>query len=253
MNIKYYWINIDKCNERRLYMEEQFKEKQINNLRINASTPESLINDINDNPPYFCGNPYCLYNNCNDCKFEYSCIASHLRAIKKGYEELTDENYFIVCEDDIFIPFKPNFNLIIENLPKDFDIFQMMVLDKDASEKLYNNHYKKQEYYVKHDVTKSYWSTGMYLISKNGAKKLIDFFYDNNTNKFHINKGNSVKQADVLLYVFCNTYTSTIPLCVPNLNFISEIHPHHMILHRNSIIKMCEIANEGLQIYPFIS
>ena len=253
MNLKYYWINIDRCKERREYMEQQFNENNVTNLRINASTPDSLNVDINDKPPYYCGNPFCLHNKCKDCIFEYSCVTSHLRAIKQGYEELTnDDEHFIVCEDDTCMPFKVDFKLLIENLPKDFEIFQMMACDKNASEMLYNNHYKNKEYYVKYDRKKEFWSTGMYLITKQGAKKLIDMFYDTNTNKFDLGRVNVIKQADILLYTCCTTYTTTMPLCIPNLKFISEIHPYHEGVHKQSTIKMCEIIKEGLIDYPYL-
>lgn len=40
--MKHYWINIEKCYDRRKYMEEQFNNKNIDNIRIEAETPETI-------------------------------------------------------------------------------------------------------------------------------------------------------------------------------------------------------------------
>ena len=40
--MKHYWINIEKCVDRREYMEEQFNKKNIDNIRIEAETPNTI-------------------------------------------------------------------------------------------------------------------------------------------------------------------------------------------------------------------
>ena len=42
--MKHYWINIDRCADRKEYMEKQFREKNIDNYRISAETPATIIN-----------------------------------------------------------------------------------------------------------------------------------------------------------------------------------------------------------------
>ena len=121
MNLKYYWINIESSIKRREFMENQFFKLSYNNKRIDAITPDNFLEILEDKPPYFCGNDCCLLNDCNDCKFEYACICSHLKAIQEGYNN--GDEYFIICEDDILIPYNIDFENLIKNLPKDFDIF----------------------------------------------------------------------------------------------------------------------------------
>jgi len=237
-------------------MEKQFEFHNINNQRISAITPEKLIDFIIDKPPYFCGNNCCKYNNCNDCKFEYSCSSSHLEAIKEGYK--SGDKYFIVCEDDIYIPFKINFENLIKSLPNDWEIFQMMVLDEEANINIYNNYYKKNISYIKFNPTMRLFSTGMYLINRNGAKKILKLFMNNKVNKYELTIKTPIKQADFLIYMNCNTYTSTFPYCYPNIKFISEIHPNHYNLHLSSINKIKNNLNDSnykneyiLEYYPY--
>ena len=40
--VTYYWINLDKAKERRLFMEEQFKKNGIKNKRVSAYSPVAL-------------------------------------------------------------------------------------------------------------------------------------------------------------------------------------------------------------------
>jgi len=226
-------------------MEQQFKYFNIDNQRIRAITPEILPIIINDKPPYFCGNNCCLYNNCNDCKFEYACSASHLQAIKEGYNSGAD--YFIVCEDDIYFPFKIDFDNLIKELPTDLDIFQMMVLDDEANQTLYNDFYKKKINFIEFNPAKRLFSTGMYLITHKGAEKILKLFTDTTTNKYDFSDKKICKQADFLIYMSVKTYTSTFPFSIPNSKFISEIHPHHYHLHMLSINRIKEnILNDNL-------
>jgi len=249
MNLKYYWINIEDSVKRKEFMENQLNNLGYENIRINAITPDDLPDILEDKPPYFCGNNCCLLNNCNDCKFEFACNCSHLKAIQEGFNN--GDEYFIVCEDDIFIPFEIDFENLIKNLPQDFDIFQMMVLDEGANDFLYNHFIETNEISIKYNPYKSFYSTGMYIITHNGASKMLDKLINKTSLKFDLTNFNFLKQADYLLYLCVNTYTSSFPLCIPNINLLSEIHPQHFILHKNAIIKILDIMN-NVNKYPFI-
>jgi GR25 family glycosyltransferase involved in LPS biosynthesis len=250
MNLKYYWINIESSTKRKDFMENQFLKLSYDNKRIDAITPDNFFEILEDKPPYFCGNDCCLINNCNDCKFEYACICSHLKAIKEGFD--SGDEYFIVCEDDILIPFNIDFQNLINNLPKDFEIFQMMVLDENANNYLYNHFINTNEFCVKFNHTLGFYSTGMYLINRNGASKILDKMINKISLKYDFRSINTLKQADFLLYLNTNTYTSTFPLCIPNISLLSEIHPQHFFLHKKAILKILEIMNNATK-YPFIT
>lgn len=252
MDIKYYWINIDKSIERRIFMEEQFKIRGIANQRISAITPETLETVIEDKPPYDCGSCCCIHNNHKDCILEYSCSCSHLKAIKEGYE--SGAPYFIVCEDDIYFPFEIDFSKMIEQLPKNFGICQLMVLDEGGNNYLYDECFKEKNLiFVKFEHSKRLFSTGFYLISRQGAKQLLDLCTNKETNKFDFRYIEGWKQADYILYCHINTYTLTLPFCFPILLFISEIHPNHYPFHKSAIEKILSIINEVQYNNPFIT
>jgi len=249
MNFKFYWINIDSSFHRKEFMENQFNKFNINNKRISAITPDDFPEILEDEPPYYCGNTCCLLNNCNDCKFEYACICSHLKAIKEGFDEGLE--YFIICEDDILFPFEINFDFLIKQLPQNFHILQMMVLDDKANELLYNHYKSTNELFVRFNPNLHFFSTGMYLISRDGASNLLNKMINKTSLKFDFSQSSTLKQADFLLYLNSNTITTTFPLCIPNIKLISEIHPQHFHLHKQAILKMLDIMNDNIN-HPLI-
>ena len=98
--MKHYWINTDDCSLRREYMEKQLNLKNIDNIRITAETPETIKNySILRHPES------------NETELEISCLISHIKAIKQGYDN--GDDYFCVLEDDMQIE-KLNFDAIIE-------------------------------------------------------------------------------------------------------------------------------------------
>ena len=101
--MKHYWINIDKCVDRRQYMEQQFNSKMIENFRIEAETPNTIKEyQIMRNEKSTAATPE-----------ELSCIISHLKAIKKGYED--GDPYFCIVEDDMVLN-KINFDKILTHI-----------------------------------------------------------------------------------------------------------------------------------------
>ncbi len=127
----------------------------------------------------------------------------------------------------------------------------MMVLDEEANKQLYNL-YENNINIVKYHNNNRFYSTGMYLINRNGAKKLLKQFIDNKNNKYELTSNTCNRQADFLIYMNVNTYTSTFPYCYPNLKFISEIHPNHYFIHEVSINKIKENLNKSNNKNKFI-
>jgi len=75
--------------DRKEYMEKQFRNKNIDNYRISAETPETIVD-------------YTIIRNVDSTdttQEEISCILSHLKAIKKGYDD--GDEYFCILEDDL--------------------------------------------------------------------------------------------------------------------------------------------------------
>jgi len=235
--MKYYWINLDTALERRLFMENQFRKLHIQNHRISAITPDLLSSILEDNAPYNCGYCDCAKNNYKDCPVEYATVCSHLKAIWEGYN--SNEDYFIVCEDDIYFTFQINYDFIKTHFPKEFEIYQMMVISEGHTEIFYQRFFLSNNLLIKYvPITPS---AGFYLISRAGAKKILDLYLNPITNKFNLSKCPFLKLADVLIFQSANTIVSTFPLCIFNINFKSQIHEHHYEDHKKAYNKIKEL------------
>ncbi len=135
--MKHYWINIENCYDRRKYMEEQFNKKNIDNIRIEAETPNTIKEyQIRRNEKSIAAT-----------QEELSCIISHLKAIKKGYED--GDPYFCIVEDDMVLN-KINFDKILtyikiaeECSDEPIDILQLHTNGHPSVIKMYNEHFLK--------------------------------------------------------------------------------------------------------------
>ena len=119
-------------------MEEQFNNKGIDNIRIEAETPITIKDYfIKRNPKSEAAT-----------QEELSCIISHLKAIKKGYED--GEQYFCIVEDDMVIE-KINFEKILTHMKiaeesfkesgESIEILQLHTNGHQSVIKMYNEHF----------------------------------------------------------------------------------------------------------------
>tara|TARA_Y100000389_G_scaffold131621_1_gene129031 strand:+ start:3573 stop:4313 length:741 start_codon:yes stop_codon:yes gene_type:complete len=239
--MKHLWINTDNNIKRKQFMENQFNNSEVENIRISAITPLMFDDILEQKRPLSCKHP-----GCTSCEYEYACLSSHIKAMKECLK-YTDE-YFVIMEDDIFIPFDINYNDLLENVNTDIDIIQMMVLyDKtvvslNSLYEISNINYIKWKYLLP--------STGMYIISKKGAQKLVDKFINKN-NKYDFSSSEFQIVADVLLYSTANTICMTLPYCYPYIEMGSEIHPDHLEAHSKAINAIKYVINNKKN-YPFI-
>jgi GR25 family glycosyltransferase involved in LPS biosynthesis len=165
--MKYYWINIDKSVNRKNFMEKQFNNLNIENYRISAITPDDFENVLVQKQPLSCN-----YPGCNTCHYEFACLCSHIKAMQEGLK--TNDEYFVIIEDDMFIPFIVDYEKLINNMPKDTEILQMMILYGNTVNTLYDKLYLNDIHYLRWQYLLP--STGQYLISRQGAKNLSTCF-----------------------------------------------------------------------------
>ena len=240
--MKYFWININSCIKRRIFMEKQFIN--IDNERIIAKTPQTINFDniIKNVDSTNTGN-------------EYGCILSHIYAIKKGYEE--GHKYFFVVEDDMhIIKFNDNKLLSIIN---DYEIrhnckiemLQIFTNGHPLIIEMYNKNFiNENELIRKRD--QDYPGTGCYLISHEGAKKLLDKFVINfEEEKFDLSYSFWCC-ADNILYKSINSYILTYPVMISTIEFGSEIHNNHVMNHKIANDFIQTIHNKNNQMYRFI-
>jgi GR25 family glycosyltransferase involved in LPS biosynthesis len=232
--MKHYWINIDEYIERKIHMETQLKNKNIENFRISAITPSKLSN-------------YNVEKNTDNSstKEEISCIISHLTAIKKGYE--VGDEYFCVMEDDILLN-NVDFTKIINYIKKEetinnekIDILQLHTSSHPCIIKLFNDNFLNNKIIIK--SSNIYPSACYYLISRDGAKKILEkYVYINDNNIMNINlTQDEWCVSDNIIYISVNTYILTYPIITTNIKLGSSIHPEHLINHENSNIVIRDI------------
>lgn len=233
----HYWINLDKSTKRKLFMENQFKEKNIDNVRVSAITPDDFDKVLANKRPLTCKHPGCV-----NCEYEFACISSHIKAMKEAITNTNDE-WFVVMEDDMLLPYDIDYDTLIKDAPPDFEILQLCISYGNTVEFLYNNlllnnklHFIKWQYLLP--------CAGMYIVSRKGAEKLVNKFYVNG--KYDFSSCEFQIVADVALYSTANTYTATFPCSYPNIEMGSEIHPHHLDAHQSAIIVIKNVLSHAM-------
>jgi GR25 family glycosyltransferase involved in LPS biosynthesis len=226
-----YWINLDRSEERRTWMEKLFEDpvfQDIPNERISAIDGKipGLIDSmlLSDKQPIT--DP------------EYGCLLSHLETIKK----FADSKYEIalILEDDNTLDlktyWKKNLRTIINNAPEDWGIIQLTAktnygfLDEEYKLNMGNG-----------DIA----CAGAYIINKKTATDLIKEIHKNekyymNSKYYHI--------ADQFIYEKCKTYAYKYPFFIYRNSNDSTLHPDHLNghqLYRDQIIKQYESLSKS--------
>lgn len=240
--MKHYWINMDKCIDRKEFMDNQFKQKNIDNLRISAETPETIIN-------------YNIIRNDESITTttpeEISCILSHLKAIEQGYDD--GDSYFCILEDDLDfanIDFSKILNYIEEAQNKNnekVEILQLYTSGHPVVIQLYNEHFLKNELIIKR--AESYPGAVYYLLSREGARKILDK-YVLSKNNYDISYS-SWTAADNIIYAAVNSFVLTYPVVVTDIAYGSTLHPEHLPNHEycNNIIRHIWNVNNQLKLF----
>ena len=240
--MKHYWINMDKCVDRKEFMNNQFKQKNIDNLRISAETPETIINYniIRNDESIMTTTPE-----------EISCILSHLKAIAQGYND--GDPYFCVLEDDLDfanIDFSKILNYIEEAQNKNnekVEILQLYTSGHPVVIQLYNEYFLKNEVIIKR--AESYPGAVYYLLSREGARKILDK-YVLSKNNYDISYS-SWTAADNIIYAAVNSFVLTYPVVVTDIAYGSTLHPEHLPNHEycNNIIRHIWNVNNQLKLF----
>lgn len=239
--MKHLWINLDSNLKRFHFMNNQFSNNNIDNIRISAITPNDFDSVLEHKRPISC-----KYPNCNSCEYEFACLSSHIKAMKECLKY--NDEYFVIMEDDIILPFNIDYIKLINSVNNNFDIIQLLILYDNTIDTLSNIYINQKKLFFKWQYLMP--STGMYIISKKSAKFFVDTFI-NYYDKYDFSSFSGQIVADVLIYQSVNTICTTLPYCYPNIDMGSEIHPDHLTAHQkavNSIKKTIENINE----YPFV-
>jgi len=207
-----YWLNLDADENRRFYMEEQFKYWKIeNHTRIagydarEGDPSEHLKGKVPDNVS----------------PAELGCCMSHIKAIKHFYEE-TDDEYCMILEDDVDFSTVKYWNFtwreFVGYLPYDWDCVQMTTITTG------DIHVKLHLKFIND------FSAAAYLISRHHAAKILKHHIRGDKYKLDNGVVPRAVSEDVILET---GKTYTIPLFLYNLDFGSTIHQEHIgVFHK---------------------
>ena len=190
-----FYINMDKSLDRKKYMEDQFKNIDVNFHRIKGLNGNNIENGKIDGVNF--------KNNFKLSNSNMGCTLSHLNAVKTAYDHNLD--IAIICKDDVnFITctLNPDIKYIINNAPKDWEIIQLITNPYKQK-----NNNTTDKYVKRHSQT--YFSTACYAINRIGMKKIIDYSYIDKDQTFVLNKTNLTPSgvADNYIYDIVNTYS----------------------------------------------
>ena len=208
-----YWINLEADEQRRIYMEAQFKYWEIeNHTRIEGFDARG-DNDVSSHLKGII--PDGITHN------ELGCCMSHLKAIKHFYEN-TDDDYCLIVEDDVSLDVAKFWHFtwtdFFKLLPYDWDCVQLTTICTG------DIHVRIHLKFIND------FSAAIYLITRHHAAKIM---------KHHV-RGDKYKLDNGVLpratsedTIFESGKTYTIPLFLYNMNFPSTIHAEHIqVFHK---------------------
>jgi GR25 family glycosyltransferase involved in LPS biosynthesis len=222
-------------------MKSQLERLGIENVRISAMTPEKIK-----------GLKILRKPESQETDLEISCVLSHIKAIKQGYDD--GDKYFCIVEDDMYLPkldFDKISNYAKETGDNDIELIQFYTSSNVLILDLLNKYIRNEnpQFIVKRDT--DYPSTGYYMISRSGAKKLLDLFVVGD-NTYDLTSTDWVA-ADNILYKPINTYILTYPIAITNINCGSLIHSDHLDNHNIANNVIVSIHNKFNILHYFIS
>jgi GR25 family glycosyltransferase involved in LPS biosynthesis len=209
-----YYLNLDGQPERKEYMEDQFKEWEIENYtRISAydGRDDDLSDIISGRYPDMMTSG------------EIGCTTSHLKAIKYWYEN-SDSPYAIIMEDDVDLQTVKNWDFTWSQfyslVPYDWDVVQLAIICTGPL------HVALHKRFVND------FSTACYMITRHHAEKILKHHVRGE--KYKLDNGVKPRAvADDLVYNSGNTFS--IPIFLYRIALGSSIHPEHIdIFHRQS-------------------
>ena len=208
------WINLDRYEDRRKYMEEQFSYWEIeNHVRISG------IDGKNDDPTsYLKGS---VPHNMNPG--EIGCVLTHLNAIKYFVEE-TDLDEVMIMEDDVDLSTARHWDFtwkdIRSRLPINFDTCQFTIINPNGITLKLHHRFIND------------FSAACYLITRHHATKILKLHQKGSLWKIDQNIRPRAVSEDLILD---SGKGYAIPIFNYRLDLGSAIHEEHIdIFHRDS-------------------
>ena len=209
------WINCDKDEHRREFMEDQFEYWNIKNHTrisgIDAREDEDVTQYIKGRVPD------------NLSPGELGCCMSHLKAIKYFLDE-TDYDRVLIMEDDVDFStvrcWNFSWNDLYGNLPYDYDCMQFTIINP------------AEVHITMHPRFINDFSAAAYLITRHHAEKVYKRHIRGK--KYRLDNGvlPRATSEDCILY---SGKTYAFPIFLFKMDLGSAIHDDHLdIFHKNS-------------------
>lgn len=198
-----YWINLETSRDRRQAMLENLKGT--NNLRIEAV-------DGRNNDVYY--KKYKVLNpNTNFSNALNSVLCSHIRAIKKAYDNSL-ENVIIIEDSCHFdkLKFPHTINQVLDLVNKvdpDFDAIQLLSRNPPSVFTDQSDYIKKGLQAYKRD---SFFDGLFYLINRKGMAKLLNLVPTDGDTFFDLKNISSSHSLEDMIYNNINTYMINMPM-----------------------------------------
>lgn len=214
-----YYVSLEESLDRRMELQEQFKKYNI--------TPNAIISKrYEDSDDIITG----IYVDSLNGGTKGCCV-SHLKAIKKWYED-TNETYGFFCEDDLSLETVDHWGFtweeFMETVPNDAECIQLFTIRGEYKtfglrERLWDD-----------------WGATAYIIRRDYAKKIIETFVKNESYNLEIpNKTVMPLIENILFHSVGKCYT--IPMFVENIKFDStfvgkddDVKDGHKTNHKKS-------------------
>jgi len=218
------WINLDRSEDRMEYMENLLNPLAVPNIRISAV--DGIIHDTKD---------MIIQNHATEILSSgiKACTLSHLKAMLCAKEKCDDNQYVMICEDDVSFRNVKYFTakgMTLETIIKMAPEFDVLTLHKTTVNTYPNLYIDWNDELSKGNHI---GSAVCYIVSKKGIDKICNKFnYDEQTNKYTIHTNDNIV-SDVLLYkgnkAFCYNYN-----VVTTLDETSTLHSEHLLFHKLS-------------------
>ena len=202
-----YYISLEESTDRQKNLEKQFAEYGI--------TPTAIISKrYSESDDEITGKFLDQMNGGT-----IGCAVSHLKAIRKWYEE-TDEEYAFFCEDDLSLETIQYWDFtwgeFIETIPEG-SLYVQLLLIRD----------KYETFEIRKKLWDD-WAATAYILTREYAKLLVDS-YCLGEKKFHLEipgvNNYAVPLVENILFETVNKGGSAIPLFVEDVNFCTTFSP----------------------------
>ena len=239
-DIPVYYINLERANERREWMESQSRDLGIHINRLEAVDGKTFSNIKKGSYTFKDGDIlyYKALGTTTENRYEIACCLSHVHAIQTAYEN--GDTMALIMEDDVLLYTIPMWGASIQEMINDIKDWGLI--------NLCGLNFSKKEMGVTTDIL---WGCQAYLINRRGMEIIMSYVHENTiilnksdeiSNVYKKENSSSVENkilADTWMYANIKLYNllyNIRPIILPynSETMNSYIHDGHTQVHQNT-------------------